>query len=136
MLGVLIVLFVILIFPLHALLFRPIFAGFDARTEKIAWTRARAEKITAQADEVLARYESSLRDAREEAEHERKERLAAARSESAEQSAAARAEAEREIERAREQIGAGLSQARESLRPQAELLAREAAARVLGRALS
>ena len=52
------------------------------------------------------------------------------------QSAEARAEAEREIERAREQIGAGLAEARESLRPQAELLAREAAARVLGRALS
>jgi len=136
MLGVLIVLFVILIFPLHALLFRPIFAVFDARAEKIAGTRARAEKIAAQADEVLARYESSLRDAREEAERARKERLAAARSESAEQSAAARAEAEREIERAREQIGAGLAEARESLRPQAELLAREAAARVLGRTLS
>ena len=132
----LILLFVILVFPLHALLFRPIFAVFDARAEKIAGTRARAEKIAAQADEVLARYESSLRDAREEAERERKERLATARSESAEQSAAARAEAEREIERAREQIGAGLAEARESLRPQAELLAREAAARVLGRALS
>ena len=136
MLGALIVLFVILIFPVHALLFRPIFAVLDARAEKIAGTRARAEKIAAEADEVLARYESSVREAREEAERERKERLAAARSESAEQSAAARAEAEREIERAREQIGAGLAEARESLRPQAELLAREAAARVLGRALS
>ena len=136
MLGVLIALFVILIFPLHALLFRPIFAVLDARAEKIAGTRARAEKIAAEADEVLARYESSVRGAREEAERERKERLAAARGESAEQSAAARAEAEREIERAREQIDAGLAEARESLRPQAELLAREAAARVLGRALS
>ena len=136
MLGVLIVLFVILIVPVHALLLRPIFTVLDARAEKIAGTRARAEKIAAEAQEVLARYESSVRDAREEAERERKERLATARSESAEQSVAARAEAEREIERAREQIGAGLAEARESLRPQAELLAREAAARVLGRALS
>ena len=136
MLGALIVLFVILIFPVHALLLRPILAVLDKRVEKIAGTRARAEKIAARAQEVLARYESSVRDAREEAERERKERLASARSESADQSASARAEAEREIERAREQIGAGLAEARVSLRPQAELLAREAAARVLGRALS
>lgn len=136
MLGALIALFVILIFPVHKLLFRPIFRVLDARAEKIAGTRARAEKIAADADEVLARYEGSVREAREQAEGERKERLAAARSESAEQSAAARAEAEREVERAREQIGAGLAEARASLRPQVELLAREAAARVLGRALS
>jgi F0F1-type ATP synthase membrane subunit b/b' len=136
MLGALIALFVILIFPVHRLLFRPIFAVLDARDEKIAGTRARAEKIAAEAEEVLARYESSVREAREQAERERKERLAEARSESAEQCAAARAEAEREIERAREQIGAGLAEARASLRPRAELLAREAAARVLGRALS
>jgi len=136
MLGALTALFVILIFPVHALLVRPIFAVLDARAEKIAGTRARAEKITADADEVLARYESSVRDAREEAERERKEQLASARSESVERSAAARAEAERELERAREQIGAALAEARTSLRPQAELLAREAAARVLGRALS
>lgn len=136
MLGALIALFAILIFPVHSLLFRPIFTVLDARTEKIAGTRARAEKISAEAEEVLARYESAVRDAREQAELERKERLVSARSESAEQSAAARAAAEREIERAREQLGAGLEEARASLRPQAELLAREAAARVLGRPLS
>jgi F0F1-type ATP synthase membrane subunit b/b' len=136
MLGALIFLFVLLIFPVHALLFRPIFAVLDGRTEKIAGTRARAEKIAADADEVLARYESSVSEAREEAERERKEQLAAARSESADQSASARAEAEREIEGARAEIAAGLEEARASLRPQVELLAREAAARVLGRALS
>ena len=136
MLGALIALFVILIFPVHALLFRPIFSVLDARADKVDGTRARAEKIAAEADEVLARYETSVREAREEAERERKEQLASARSESAEQSASARAEAEGEIERARAEISAGLAEARESLRPQAELLAREAAARVLGRALS
>jgi F-type H+-transporting ATPase subunit b len=136
MLATLIALFAILIFPVHRLLFRPIFTVLDARAEKIAGTRARAEKIAAEAEEVLARYERSVQDAREQAERERKERLASARTESVGQSASARAEAEREIERAREQIGAGLEEARASLRPQAELLAREAAARVLGRALS
>lgn len=136
MLVALIVLFVILVFPVHALLFRPIFTVLDARAEKIDGTRARAERIAAEAEEILARYENSVREVRDQAEQERKERLVSARAESAALAAAARADAEREIERAREQIGAGLAEARASLRPQAVALAREAASRVLGRTLS
>jgi F-type H+-transporting ATPase subunit b len=136
MLTALLVLFVILIFPVNALLFRPIFRVLDARDEKIAGTRRSAEQLAAQAEEVLALYERSLRQVRDGAEQERKERLVGARGESMERTAAARTEAEREIERAREQIVAGLEEARAALRPQAEQLAREVSARVLGRTLS
>ena len=136
MLVALLLFFALLIVPVNALLFRPIFKVLDARAEKIAGTRRRAEKLAAEADEVLARYQRSIREVREEAEQDRKERLAVARRESAEQSAGARAGAEREIEQARGQIQAGLADARSQLRPQAELIAREAAARVLGRSLS
>jgi F-type H+-transporting ATPase subunit b len=128
--------FTLLIFPVNALLFRPILRVLDARTEKIAGTRLRAEKLAAEADEVLARYQGSIREVREEAEQDRKARLAEARRESADRSAGARAEAESEIEQARQEIRAGLAEARSQLRPQAEQIAREAAARVLGRSLS
>lgn len=128
--------FALLIFPVNALLFRPILRVLDARTEKIAGTRLRAEKLAAEADEVLARYQGSIREVREEAEQDRKARLAEARRESADRSAGARAEAESEIEQARQEIRAGLAEARSQLRPQAEQIAREAAARVLGRSLS
>ena len=75
MLLTLMALFIALIFPVNALLFRPIFAALDAREEKIAGTRARAEKLAAQAEEVLQRYQGAVREARESAEQERRNRL-------------------------------------------------------------
>jgi F0F1-type ATP synthase membrane subunit b/b' len=136
MLGALLLLFVLLIFPVHALLLRPIFTVLDAREAKIIGTRTRAEKIAADADDVLARYERAVREVREEAEQDRKARLAATREESTAHTHEARSEAEREMESAREQIAQALAEARGGLRSQADALAREAAARVLGRTLS
>jgi F-type H+-transporting ATPase subunit b len=136
MLLALIALFVILIFPVNALLFRPIFAALDAREDKIAGTRVRAEKLSAQAEEVLRRYQGSVRETREATEHERRGRLLGAKNEASERLGSARGEAEREIEQARGEIRSALVAARSSLRGEAEALAREASARILGRNLS
>lgn len=132
----LLVLFSLLVFPVNALIFRPILAALDAREAKIGGTRSRAEKIEADAEEALARYEASVREVREDAERDRKERLAEVRGEATKRAVAARADAEREIERARATLSIDLEQARESLRAQAQGIAREAAERVLGRSLS
>lgn len=136
MLLTLIGLFVALIFPVNALLFRPIFAALDAREEKIAGTRARAAKLEQDAEEVLQRYKASVREVREGAEQERRSQLVGAKGEASQQLAGARGEAEREIERARGEIQGELESARSSLRGEAETLAREASARILGRDLS
>jgi len=136
MLAALIVLFIALIFPVNALLFRPIFAALDAREEKIAGTRARAAKLEQDAEEVLQRYKASVREVREGAEQERRSQLVGAKGEASQQLAGARGEAEREIERARGEIQGELESARSSLRGEAETLAREASARILGRDLS
>ncbi len=136
MLLSLIVLFVLLVFPVNALLFKPIFAALDARDEKISGTRARAERLAGDADEVLARYEARIREVREEAEAERRESLAESRSQSLAEAAAARGGAEADIENARREISAELERARSGLRRDAEQLARQAAGRVLGRLLS
>ena len=56
----LIALFVLLVFPVNTLLFKPIFTALDARDEKIAGTRARAAKLAADADELLRHYEGQL----------------------------------------------------------------------------
>lgn len=132
----LIALFVLLVFPVNTLLFKPIFAALDAREEKIAGTRARAAKLAADADEILRHYEAQVREAREEAELARRETLGQARSASLAQATAARSTAEGEIEGARREISAELEQARSGLRREAEQLAQEAAGRVLGRPLS
>jgi F0F1-type ATP synthase membrane subunit b/b' len=133
---VMIALFCALLLPVNALLFRPLLRALDLRTERTVGTRERAEKLAANADEILARYEQAVRDVRIEAEQTRRDQLAEARSETAQRTAQARADAEQQIERARREVGDALVQARARLRADAEPLAREAASRVLGRPLS
>lgn len=135
MLLKLIVLFTILIFPVNALLFRPIFAALDAREAKIAGTRARAQQLAAEADQTLRRYEDGIRQARGEAELERRKGLSTARAECQREAAEARGAAEREIEAARGLVQRDLELARASLRREAQQLAREVAGSVLGRPL-
>jgi len=136
MMLALIVFFVLLVFPMNRLVFRPIFATLDAREERIAGTRARAEKLAAEAEATLARYESSVRAAREEADQGRKAARAEARDGAQQQARAARADAEAELARAAREIATALESARGSLRGESEALARAAAATVLGRPLS
>ena len=134
-LPVLIVLFVLLVYPVNAILFKPIFQVLDAREEKTTGTRKRAGKIIGDAEETLAKYESAVREVRAEAEQARKSEAAAAREENATMVGAARAEAERQLERARTELEEALAQSRKTLRAGAQSLANEAASRVLGRAL-
>ncbi len=131
----LVVAFVLLILPVNALLFRPIFRVLDAREERIAGTRRRADQVAREAGEVTARYEDALRRAREENTRARVGRVEAARREAASDLAGAREAADREIEAARQQLAAVLEESRGALRVQVEELARQAAARLLGRAL-
>jgi F-type H+-transporting ATPase subunit b len=132
----LLVVFVLLIYPVNVLLFRPIFKVLELRDQKIAGSRESAERVGREADEILERYERSLQQAREEAEAERKQSLEAVRSQQVASTGDARASAEQEVSRTREEVDRALTAARESLRSQAEDLANEAAARILGRRLS
>ncbi len=135
LLLVLVVGFGLLVIPLNGLLFRPILRVLDEREERIAGTRRRAESTSRQAEEVMERYQREIAKARAEADRERTEKLEQARGSAAQETAAAREETERRIDAARAELGRALDDARASLRPQAESLAREAAAQVLGRPL-
>ena len=132
----LIIFFVLLVLPLDVLLFRPIFAALDARRERITGTRDRAEKLDAEAEATLTRYENAVREVREEAEVARKAALSSARDVSQTETEGARADAESVLERARQEIAGEVETARATLRQQAETLAREAAMTVLGRPLT
>ena len=135
MLAALVVLFLLLIYPVNALLFRPIFAALDARGERTTGTRARAERLAEDTRAMLAQYEARIAEVRQAAEAERKQANERARTEAGAETSAARADAEREIEGARARVKGELEQARASLRRDAEALARAAAGRVLGRPL-
>ncbi len=134
-LPILIVLFALLVYPVNAILFKPIFQVLDAREERTAGTCKRAEKIINDAEQTLANYERAVREVRVDAEQVRKHEAAAARLENRTVIDAARAEAERHLERARTELAAALEQSRQTLRAEAQSLAAEAASRVLGRTL-
>jgi F-type H+-transporting ATPase subunit b len=131
----LVALFCLLVIPVNQLIFKPLFRVLDERAERIQGTRQRAERLEREADEVLARYERSVQEVREESEAERRAHLDRARAEFQDNTGAARSEADLEIARARRALEESLESTRETLRAQARELAREAAARVLGRAL-
>ncbi len=135
-LSVMLVGFVLLIFPLNQLIFKPIFRSLDERAARIEGARRRSSQLQIEADRALERYETAIREARGESDQARQERLAVAREEQAVLSAQARAEAESELDRARTELGQSLEEARASLRASAEDLAMAAAEQVLGRALS
>ncbi len=132
----LIVLFLILIPLTNAILFKPVFRILDARNERIEGARKRAAKLDQDAAGVVERYRTAVRAVRAEADAERKATVEQARRAQAEQIGAERGEAERRMEAARRDIESSLARAREGLRSEIESLARDAAARILGRTVS
>jgi len=134
--ALLIVLFLILVPVLNRLLFQPLLAVLDERERQIEGTEARANELGQQAEQELARYEAAVRDARGEAERARKTTIDAAQSAQADSVAAARSEVASVVESARSELRAAMGVARRVLQSQSRELAREAAARLLGRSLS
>ena len=135
MMLTLIALFLLLIAPMHRLIFKPLLRVLEEREERTAGTRARAARIEEEAKEVLARYEREVAQTREEAERQRRATLEQVRGESQGLTGAARGAAEQSQAAARRELAEALDGARHVLRDRTQELAREAASRVLGRSL-
>jgi F-type H+-transporting ATPase subunit b len=131
----LLILFAILVPLLNAVLFRPILSTLEARAARIEGARKRAESLGREVEQTLAQYSEAVRIARTQADQERKQQLVAAQRESSDTTVRERTAAESTIDRARQEIAAALVGARAQLEAEAQTLAREAASRVLGRAL-
>jgi F-type H+-transporting ATPase subunit b len=136
MLWIMLIGFVLLIFPLNALIFQPIFRALDARAERIQGARDQSNQLEQDADSVLERYETAIREARADSEEARQTQLAGAREEQAALTGEARTTAEDELERARADLNQSLEEARATLRASADDLATAAAEQILGRPLS
>jgi F-type H+-transporting ATPase subunit b len=132
----LVALFALLIVPANQLLWRPLLRVFEERAERIAGSRARADKIAAEANDVLGSYEQAVERARRGADVDRSAILDGARKEQSQVTADARRAAEAEVSAARDAVDAALERARASLGSAADELGRQAAAQVLGRPLS
>lgn len=135
-LWVMLIAFGLLVIPLNALIFQPIFRALDARAERIEGARQRSQHLQREADSILERYEAAVRETRAEAEAARQVEIGRAREEQSALTSQAKLEAEGQIERARADLARSLDSARATLRSGAEDLARAAAEQVLGRALS
>ena len=131
------VLFLLMIAPVNRIVLKPLLRVLDERSAKIEGARKRAGEISAQAEVVLgavrARSGGGSQAGRGASQgRARRARAASRRSLLAE----ARQRAESEVAGARSGIAGALAGARAELRGGTEALAREAAARVLGRPLS
>ena len=132
----LLITFVLLVPVVNRALLAPMLRVLDARAERTAGARRRAAHLEESAREAMERYERSVAETRRAAEGARRSALEEARRLAAEETGSARADAELELARARDAIAASLAEARRGLRAQSTALAREAAARVLGRELA
>lgn len=129
----LLVLFVILVPALNVLLFRPLLRVLEEREQRIDGARTRARELAAQTAELLARHDEAIRQAREVAHVEQVQIVEAARGSHRAAVGEARAAAEREVAGARAELTRAAEDVRASLGAEAEPIAREIAARLLGR---
>jgi len=134
-LVILLVGFVLLIFPLNSMIFRPLFRVLDDRDAKIAGATKDAQGLVTKADELMNEYRDKIREAREDAATARREQIESARSEQTSITGDAKAEAEDEIGRARQEINESLAEARVTIKAASREVASVAAESILGRSL-
>jgi F-type H+-transporting ATPase subunit b len=132
----LLLLFVLLVPLLNGLLFRPLLAVLEERSARIEGARARAAEVSRRAAELVAKHDAAVRQVREAAQRERAGAVDEARRAQQAAIGEARGEAERQVAATRADVSAALDAARTGLRGEAEPLARDVAARLLGRSLS
>ncbi len=128
--------FLVLLFLLNILLYKPIRKAIREREEEIAASRERTVSVDLEVKEKMARYEERLRKVKAEAAGERNRTLREARAEEARILEAARHDASDSLAGIRETIRTEAARAEGRLRDQAETLSRLICEKVLGRSLS
>jgi len=126
-------LFVILVPVLDRLLFKPLLGVLDAREARIVGARVRAGELSQQAAALLARHDDAVRQARETAHALHVRLVEEARRAHQATVGEARTAAEHEIIGARGELSRAADAVRGALGAEAEPLAREITARLLGR---
>ena len=129
------VILLVLIAPVRRWLLEPLAQVLEQREAKTGGASTRATELRDQASQLEAQVEDKLRQARAEAQRARATALAEAEAEERSILDTARAESARAVAEVRERIQRELEEARVSLSSQSEQLARDAASRILGRAL-
>ena len=123
--------FLVALFLLNRLVFRPLLGVGDRRDELTAGTLREAEEMTRKAESAIAEYNEKLAEARTQATETRNGLRQQGQSESSKMLVSAREAAQAELEGAREILESEIAKIRADLRGEAELLAAEISNRVL-----
>jgi F-type H+-transporting ATPase subunit b len=130
-----VLLFVLLIYPVNRLLVQPLLRVLEERERRTSGSESDAEAHRGSARDARKTLEAALIEARARAQARRTAILSAGETEERALLDAARNDAMTTIQSVRDAVQAELEGARAALEGDARSLAREAAARVLGRAL-
>jgi F-type H+-transporting ATPase subunit b len=125
--------FLVLLFVLTKLVFRPYLALLRERSENIDGAREQAVRDSTDAEKKMADYEERLIKARKEAAAVRTELRAEGEQTAAEVLGKARDESEAKVRVARQKIEKSTEAAKLSLRTRADAIAKDIASRLLGR---
>ncbi len=127
--------FLVLMWILNIILYRPLRAMLARRRETIEGSHARAKELAGQIDEKMARYQQQLQEARQKGAQEKAQMRQLAATEESKILTGAHHEASEQIEKIKNQVASEAAVARKALRAETDTLAGLIAAKVLGRAL-
>jgi F0F1-type ATP synthase membrane subunit b/b' len=124
-----------LIYPVNRLLVQPLLRVLDERESRTSGALAQSQKLADEARTARTELEAGLNEARARAQARRAAILGDGETQERALLDAAREEASRALEGVRSSVQSELAAARTSLQTEARALAREAATRILGRAV-
>ena len=128
--------FLVLLFLLNILLYKPIRKALSDRETEVSASRERTLSVDLEVQEKMARYEEKLREVKAGAAEERNLTLREARAEESRILEAARSDASESLTEIRGAIRTEAAKAEMYLRNQAESLSRVISEKILGRSLS
>jgi F-type H+-transporting ATPase subunit b len=127
--------FLLLMYLLNRLLFRPMLRVLQERKDRTEGRRERAAQADAEAESVLALYQKRLQEARTAADRIRTSLVREGEAERQKLVESAASEADKNLAQIRARVRAEAEEARATLRDEARRLAGAAAERILGRAV-
>lgn len=127
--------FLLLMYLLNRILFRPMVRLLDERRERTEGRRKKAAETEGQAQAIWDDYQKKVQEAKAEADRVRGQVVRKAEGEREKMLEAGAASAEKTVTQVRARVRAEAEDARKALRGEAERLAAAAAERILGRAL-
>lgn len=128
--------FIVLLYLLNRILFRPLRAVMEKRRETVEGSHAHARDLQADIDDKMNRYQQQLAEAKKLANDERAQLKKLAGEEESKMIATAQSNASARMDQIREQVGKESVRANQTLKEQSATLAQQIATKILGRSLT